>query len=86
MCSSLGCLIALQVLLYRHLLALTVRNPLLVLWRPNAAALRKVSIRAGWQADENFCFSDFLEIQFQHFSSRFLIYNARNKVRNLNTL
>ena len=45
MCSSLGCLIALQVLLYRHLLALTVRNPLLVLWRPNTAALRKVSIR-----------------------------------------
>ena len=38
------------------------------------------------QADENFCFSDFLEIKFQHFSSRFLIYNARNKVRNLKTL
>ena len=51
-----------------------------------ANVVRQAGRLAGWQADENFCFSDFLEIKFQHFSSRFLIYNARNKVRNLKTL
>ena len=51
-----------------------------------ACSLANVVRQAGWQADENFCFGNFLEIKFQHFSSRFLIYNARNKVRNLKTL
>ena len=48
-----------------------------------ANVVRQVGRLAG---RENFCFSDFLEIKFQHFSSRFLIYNARNKVRNLKSL
>ena len=34
-----------SVAIQESILALTVRNPLLVLWRPNTAALRKVSIR-----------------------------------------
>ena len=41
-----------------------------------ACSLANVVRQAGWQADANFCFSDFLEIKFQHFSSRFLIYNG----------
>ena len=60
-------------------------------------ALRMWSGRqAGWQAGRlagrqagrqtKIYFSDFLEIDFQHFSGHFLIYNARNKVRNVKTL
>ena len=42
-----------------------------------ACSLANVVRQAGRQT--KICFSDFLEIKFQHFSSRFLIYNAKNK-------
>ena len=55
-------------------------------WQAGRLAGRQAGRQAGWQADENLCFSDFLEIDFQHFSGHFLIYNVRNKVRNVKTL
>ena len=54
-----------------------------------ACSLANVVRLAGRQAGRQTKISVlaiFLEIKFQHFSSRFLIYNARNKVRNLKTL